>query len=354
MKDRRLVPNHRHKLSPRQLEPRRLLNAEFAFSLGTLTLDNFTNDFAGIDQVEVAQAGATTTFSLTDGVWSGMDAAGITGDGLATLSVDTALLNVVDFISNTNDQFDIEFSDFQLGGDVNVSGTSTFGLVSQAMATSIEIDNLSITAADNICLTNDDNDLTTIEFTGVVNAEVVDTDDLIVIDAEAATQIWLAAGNGDAAPNDGADGVLTLNGSVSSTTVLLQASEGVDQAAGTITATNLFLGGDEAIENSGAFDLQQSNNVQQISASLSGDLLLDSDVSIEFVAGDFDSFCDDDGTNPDTESFGDINIGGSLNLDVQGDIGQNGAALLVSGNSNLSATGEICLADTANDFYGSG
>ena len=352
MKEKRLFPNRRHKLSPRQLEPRRLLNAEFAFSLGTLTLDNFTNDFAGLDQVEVAQAGATTTFSLTDGVWSGLDAAGITGDGLATLSVDTALLNVVDFISNTGDQFDIEFNDLQLGGDVNVSGTSTFGLVTQATGSAIDLDNLSITAADNICLTNDDNDLNTIEFTGVDNAEVVDTDDLIVIQAEATTQIWLAAGDGDPTPNDGSDGTLTLNGSVSAATVLLQASEGVDQSAGTINATNLFLGGDDATENSGTFDLQLSNNIQQVSASLAGDLFLASDVSLEFVSGDFDSFCDDDGTNPDTESFNDINIGGNLDLNVQGNIGQNAAAILVSGDSTLVATGEVCLNDPTNDFVG--
>ena len=173
MKERQNLPSHRYKLSPRQLEPRRLLNAEFAFAAGTgtLSLFDFTNDNAGIDQVEIEQTATTTTFTLTDGTWQGTDGGGITGNNLAILTVDTSLLNVVDFINNSGDQFDIEFGDFALAGDLNVSGATSFGEISQATGTSVDLTNLNISAADQVCLTNDNNDFTTVSFSGVSDVE---------------------------------------------------------------------------------------------------------------------------------------------------------------------------------------
>ena len=341
------------KLAPKALENRRLLNADFFFAGNELTLNNFDS----LDQLSVAQNSGNPNifeFTLSDGLWTGMDEVGITGDGLATLSLDSSLVALNDLlIFGGNDSFDIEFGDFSLGGDLVVDNGvgPQLGFISQQATTSIQFDAVSIAGVDSICFTNSGNDFTNFTATSALNVEVVDSNDLELGSISATNQSWFQAGALDGVLGDGTDGTLTISDNIFTAELLLQASEGIDQSGGFIDADHLFLGGDESIEGGGLFNLSSANDVQLLSANINDDLQLNSVSSLTLMDGSYDSFCDDPGTNLDTEVFADFTIGGNLTLSVTGDLDQFGASVMVAGDSDLSAD-NVVLNESSNDFVG--
>ena len=348
--------HRRHKLvtlAPKALENRRLLNADFFFAGNELTLNNFDS----LDQLSVAQNSGNPDifeFTLSDGLWTGMDEIGITGDGLATLSLDSSLVALSDLlILGGTDSFDIEFGDFSLSGDLLVdSGAGPqLGFISQQASTSIQFNSVSVSGVDSICLTNSGNDFTSFTATNGLNVEVVDSNDLELGSIIATNQSWFQAGAGDGVIGDGNGGTLTVSDDIVTSELLLQASEGVDQSGGIIDADHLFLGGDELVEGSGLFNLLGTNDIEQLSANVNDDLQLNTISSLTITAGTFDSFCDDPGTNPDTELFTAFGINGDLTLSVSGDLGQSGSSVMVMGSSDLLAD-NIALSDSSNDFVG--
>ena len=184
-----------------------------------------------------------------------------------------------------------------------------------------------------------DNDFNTLEIVAAANAEVVDRNDLVVTGASVSNQLRLAAGDVD-------PGQLTLAGNLTAgSQVLLQASNGVAQTGGVITTTTLVLGGDQANESSGTFDLLSTNVFDQFAANLNNDFTFTQNGDINFVKFNFVSVCDP----ADSEVFAGLNVNGNLTL-VADNIRQNAdAPVVVSGAASLTAMnaagelGDICL-----------
>ena len=117
------------------------------------------------------------------------------------------------------------------------------GSLDQTDAPVIVVGNTVLDVTGDICLIggdcdgngNTDNDFSNLQIVNATNAEVLDANDLNIVSINVTNQLWLAAGDNDATPGNGAGGTLTLNGNVTvGTQALLQASEGVNQAAGVI------------------------------------------------------------------------------------------------------------------------
>ena len=137
------------------------------------------------------------------------------------------------------------------------------------------------------------NDFSNLQIVNATNAEVLDANDLNIVSVNVTNQLWLAAGGNDATPGDGAGGTLTLNGNVTvGTQALLQASEGVNQAAGVIDVNQLLLGGDEAKESTGDFILNGNNVVSELAATLVDNLEFTNTVDLTIVKATYTSICD--------------------------------------------------------------
>ena len=216
--------------------------------------------------------------------------------------------------------------------------------------------------------------------------EFFDINDLIAGDITAAEDIRLVAGDGDGDGNvngviDGGEvlqsGQLTLQGTLETTNadgqILLQADNGATQNIGSVIRTDqlILLARHEATSLIGDFILDGDNEVNQLAADLGfdGQTLADAvaldnfgNVALSFtnvislVVADLDyvSVCS-------SESVCGWSIDGDLTLNVTGDLTQV-ASVRVTGNSDLTASGIICLtgADCAslpgigndNDFVG--
>ena len=151
-----------------------------------------------------------------------------------------------------------DFMGLDIGGDLAI--TVNGGNLDQTNAPVIVGGTTVLDVTGDICLIggdcdgngNTDNDFNNLQIVNATNAEVLDANDLNIVSINVTNQLWLAAGDNDATPGDGAGGTLTLNGNVTvGTQALLQASEGINQAAGVIDANQLLLGGDEAKESIG-------------------------------------------------------------------------------------------------------
>ena len=255
-----------------------------------------------------------------------------------------------------------DFLGLDIGGNLtmNVNGGNldqTDGPVVVAGATILDV-------TGDICLIggdcdgdgNTDNDFNTLQIVNATNAEVLDANDLDIVSVNVTNQLWLAAGDADAAPGDGVDGTLTLNGNVTvGTQALLQASEGINQAAGVINVTQLLLGGDEAKESTGDFILNGNNVVSELAATLVDNLEFTNTVDLTIVKATYTSICDP----LLTEDFLGVDIGGNLTMNVNGgNLDQTDGPVVVAGATILDVTGDICLADgdcdgdgiTENDF----
>ena len=187
-----------------KLEERAVLNADFGFAGGSLQLNNFVDSSPSTELVSISQTGSTFEFVISDGVWIGNDAAaGISGAGSNTLSIDSSVANLADIFldNNSNDQFDIEFGDFNFIGDVEVgqlSGTSQFGTVSQALGTSLSIDgSLDISGVTTINLGEATNDFDVVSVSRAESVLLADSDSITLADVEATVGAVNVMADGD-------------------------------------------------------------------------------------------------------------------------------------------------------------
>ena len=239
-----------------------------------------------------------------------------------------------------------------VGGDLvlNIGGS-----LSQTAAVIVQ-GTSSLTATEEICMTGGDctgDGLNDNDFVGQVTAtattiEIVDVNDLIVGNIMAVDGIFLRSGD-SGIPAILNEGSLTLNGNLTTSAgngqILLQSDAGVTQAGGTITTSQLLLGGDITDESNGNFVLNQANGVEMLAADLVNDLSFVDSTSLVIADLTYDSAC---GT---TEAICGLNVGGDLVLNVTGSLTQT-AAVIVGGTSDLTATVNICL--TGGDCTGDG
>ena len=107
-----------------KLERRRLLNADFGFDGTNFLIDNFDDSDPGDNNIVVGQDATNYIFTLADGEWVGSDiGTDVVGSGSDTLLVDKSIAGLVKFIleSDTAAQFDIQFENFDFGGEFSIS-----------------------------------------------------------------------------------------------------------------------------------------------------------------------------------------------------------------------------------------
>ena len=202
-----------------------------------------------------------------------------------------------------------------------------------------------------VCLTGGDCDgdgLNDNDFVGVVTAsgttvELVDRNDLSVGDIDAVNDVFLRAGDNGA-------GGLTIGGDITTTAVagqvLLQADDGATQLLGSVISTSeLLLGGNDADEGSGDFNLNGDNVVANLAADLQASLTFTNVISVNIGNLNYESEC------LTTEAICGVDLGGDLVLNVIGDITQD-AAIIVAGTARIDATGAICLTGGDCDLDG--
>ena len=385
---------------------------------GTLTLDgNITagSQSAGTGQILLqASEGVTQSSGLinTNQLLLGGDAANeSTGDFNLTQAntineLAASLVDSLSFVNSTDvaivkgsyvsvcDPAQSEsFAGLDVGDDLIIDVTVGDLIQTDGVVTVDDVTTLS--AAGTIWLTGADcdgdgdvetlNDFNSLVVTSAANAEILDGNDLTVTSVSVAGQLWLGAGAGDVTPGDGVGGTLTLDGNIiagsqSAVTgqILLQASEGVTQSSGIIDTNQLLLGGDAANESTGEFDLQQSNTVNELAASLIDSLSFVNATDLTIVKATYVSVCDPtqsedfglDGNMDLVTGLAGLNVGDDLTLDIDGDLGQTDGFVVVGlidgldegleDVTTLTASGNICLVgadcdgdgvlDTFNDF----
>ncbi len=273
----RIPDSPSNELRHTKLERRRLLNADFGFDGTNFLIDNFVDSDPGDNNIVVGQDATSYIFTLTDGEWVGSDiGTDVVGSGSDTLLVDKSIAGLVQFIleSDTAAQFDIQFDNFDFGGEFSISldGGVSFGTISQTAGTAITNTGLfDISGALNIELNNSGNDFSTI---GISNA-----DGVLLQDANSVILAGLATNNGDAKLTVGAD--LAVNGQVSlgSGSLLLD-------VGGNVTQTDEILAGSLGLMVDGTTTLQNmSNHVSTLAVSNDGLTLYtdDDDVQIGSV-----------------------------------------------------------------------
>ena len=164
-----------------------------------------------------------------------------------------------------------------IGGDLVLD---IMGSLTQTAAVIVQ-GTSSLTATETICLTGGDCDGDTFndnDFVGEVTAsgttvEIVDSNDLLVGTITATDDIFLRAGE-SGVPGTLNEGTLTLNGNLTTSAVngqvLLQSDGGVTQNSATsvITTSELMVGGDDADEATGNFNLVGQNVVENLAGYL--------------------------------------------------------------------------------------
>lgn len=110
------------------LETRCLLNADFGFSDGQLTLSNFTNSNVVVANEVRYEQTAVDTYNviLSEGTWSGSEVAGVvTGNGTNVLTLNNTSGEIASLLhQNGGAPFDIEFRELDFNGDLAIAATS--------------------------------------------------------------------------------------------------------------------------------------------------------------------------------------------------------------------------------------
>ena len=348
---------------------------------GALTLDgNITATTALLQASEGATQTAGVVIAVDNLLLGGDDAKESSGDFVldgnnvinqisADLMDSLTLVNTVDllvvkqeFESICNGAMTEEFTGLDIGGDLMITVTGSLSQSDDAPVVVVGDTVLDVT--ENICLIggdcdgdgNSENDFETLRIVSATNAEILDANDLMVTSADVANQLWLAAGNDDMTLGDGVDGALSINGNITATTALLQASEGAIQTAGVVTVDQLLLGGNDAKESSGDFVLDGDNVINLIAATLRDSLTLVNTVDLLVVKETYEAVC-----NPALmEEFAGIEIGGNLIINVTGNLSQSDSApVVVFGDTLLNVSENICLiggdcdgdGNSENDFH---
>ncbi|MFK7767220.1 MAG: hypothetical protein AB8B55_08355 [Mariniblastus sp.] len=323
-----------------KLEPRRLLNADFNFA-GTLTLDNFVDSDAGANLVTVSTTGTDYSFVLSDGVWNGDDsAADITGDGTNTLVVDNSLGSLLSilFESETPDQFDIEFSDFDFNGGLDITNDGVnplFGSVTQQAGSAMTLSGLTpftISGAETIDLQESGNDFTIIDVTNATQVDLVDSNAIVVSSLEATANASVTAGGATLIGNGVIDGdlvVSTSSGDITDTSTITVGGT----AEFTATAGAIDLGD---LDVTGAIGLNSSGDATVINTSAV-------DLSASTVGGDLDV----------TATTGDITDSGAINVTGMGQFTAIAGAinldqLDITDSIGLASTGDATIVDASD------
>ena len=333
-----------------KLERRRLLNADFGFDGTNFLIDNFVDSDAGDNNILVGQDATNYIFTLADGDWVGSDiGTDVVGSGTDTLLVDKSIAGLVRFIleSDTAVQFDIQFDNFDFGGEFSISldGGVSFGTVSQTAGTAISNAGLfDISGALNIELNNSGNDFSTI---GIVNA-----DDVLVQDTNSVILAGLVTNNGDAKLTVGTD--LAINGQVD-----LGIGSLLLDVGGNVTQTDEILAGSLGLMVDGTTTLQNmSNHVSTLAVSNDGLTLYTDDDDVQIgsvtVAGmTVTGISNTDDVKLDIDGFLQINeaidVGtADLFLRIRGDLTQTAS---ITGHGLGLMVGEMTdLQDGGNNF----
>ena len=344
--------HHPANLRHTKLERRRLLNADFGFAGGTLSIDNFLDSDADAsnDKITVSENATHYVFTLDDGDFNELNTtAGITGDGSDTLMVSKSVAGLVQMIldSDTLDQFKIEFQSFDFSGgfEISSSGGTAFESVSQTDGSAITISSLfDVSGALNIDLDNAGNDFSNIDISNAGSILLQDTNHLIVD--------GLGTSNGDVRLTVGGD--LGINGVVS-----LGSGDLILDVDGNATQTNFIQANGLGLMVDGETRLEHAlNSVGELSANNGGetffhnnqDLIID-DITIDSttVSGlatlDADMKLDIDGNLRINQA---VSLGtGDLFLDVDGFVTQT--ASITADRLGLMVDGITTLKNAAND-----
>ncbi len=326
-----------------KLEERRVLNATFAFDLmaAELTLENFADSDAGINQVLLSQDGNDFVFTLGDGVWSeggsvaGLDFTLSDGNRVLTVNGASSSLSSVLFNDNTADTFDIRFGDLDFAsGSVNVTGSDgTFGQISEAtdLVSGIRIGNLSF-ACTSIDLSNATNDFGVVSGTATEDIRLSDASDLHIpfLQTDNGSIAITAEGN-ITVDNDGATGLAGLN---------ILDTANLDDPTDAITVVSLD--GDVHV-----FDAIQNNSAGEVfivAAGTDGDVLLSDLIatesgSVQISALDQITFTAESAIIAAAD--GNVLVSANLNGDGSGD--DSGTLQMSDGSSIDAGTGTIAI-----------
>ncbi len=168
------------------------------------------------------------------------------------------------------------------------------------------------------------------------NVEIVDFNNLDVADLTATGRSWLAAGTGGA-------GRLTLKGEiVSKFALLLQASSGIVQTAGSLETFSLMIGGDQNEESSGNVILTSEANVfERLATRLRvGSAQLVSTSAVMLTDASFDSM-----NSGVVEMLEGVRIPGHFSLTADNIFDTADADLLVGRDLTLKSAHQIFLGD---------
>ena len=191
----------RSRLSYDRLEPRRLLNADFALSLGVLTIDNYvdTNTIANDENLEIRFDSGTNSFifELSDGNW--FDGGSDTGSNilsvLATDLTDSLIINDSAAI-NFGVNFDTGVDAIDLSGLANqvTIGIGT-GSLTDSGGAALTFGTLDVTASGAMTF-GDDTDFNSTQVTfnsnGAVN--IAEDSDVVVVGNNTANSLTLNSG----------------------------------------------------------------------------------------------------------------------------------------------------------------
>ena len=232
------------------------------------------------------------------------------------------------------------------------------GALSQGAALSVDGTSEFIASGD-VALTDSRNDFVG-EVSAVANTvEIADVNDLNVASITALEQVYLRVGGAG-------DGTLVLVDDVVTTSlsgsILLQASDGVQQNAGVVATSLLLIGGDDSSEATGEFNLNGANVVDAIAFQVDGELSFSAStnygiVDATFVSSDaglFESFTESSSTGKAIlASSGSIAILAPLSaptllLDAGDGITQDSLGVISADELILTGTGAFDLGSAGN------
>jgi hypothetical protein len=210
------------------LEPRRVLSADFMLVGGVLDLDDFSQTTD--ENLSIARASNLYQFELDEGVWSGVDTTFLSGNGTSTLLVDPNFVTDISVNDNLGIALDVEFHNIDLS-QLNSTSIVTSGNIGQSVLSAVVAPTLSLTGND-IDLSNAANDFGSISLVAAGELEIADANDLMLTGLQADRAAIIA---GQAGP-----GLMTLDGDVVvADQLLLQSSDGVQQIGGLMNYCSL-------------------------------------------------------------------------------------------------------------------
>ena len=291
-----------------KLERRRLLNADFGFAGGELTLFNFDNSDDGVaNQIQIEEVGNTYQVILSEGNWSTADSTTpVTGAGSNTLTLDNTggILSSILAQSTTADSFDIQFGGmmggFDFDGDVTIeqSDGANFGSITQQAGSSFtQTGTLDITAADVVNLSETSNDFDIVNIEDATTITLADANDLDTTAITATGDVVTTAG-----------GNITLNGAVvgGELTAITTSGDINVNATGDLDLATIDT-------DDGSAEVNTTGDVQIGSVTVDAATPADGTVDINTTGGSINDLQDD--------NVADVTAAGTIQLNAADEIG---------------------------------